>query len=125
MSFEKLLDPTGKGKKEFDTMLEMLASSPRPKTDYSQLTSFQFLGLRVFRRILEIQTSYMLLLRSSVAMHRRGWQADQIAAQTTEKGELSLILQWTRDAQPKQLYEGKTARRLTVRLSAARYWRRH
>jgi hypothetical protein len=47
MSFEKLLDPMGKGKKEFDTMLEMLASSPRPKTDYQ--SAYQFSVSRIAR----------------------------------------------------------------------------
>ena len=105
VSFEKLLDPTGKRKKEFDSIIQTLALSPRPKADYSQLEHVQFLGLRFFRRILEIQTAYMLLSGSSLAMRRRGWQAAQIIAQTTEKGELSLILQWSRDAEPQQLYE--------------------
>ncbi len=103
MSFEKSLDSTGTKKKEFAEILDIVAASPRPKTDYEWLSPVDFLGLDFLRRVLEVQTSYMLLLRSSAVMFRRGWQPAPIA----EKGYLSLpeILEWSQSVGMRELYE--------------------
>jgi len=103
LSFEKLLDPTGAKKKEFAKILDIVASAPRPKTDYRTLSHIDFLGLRFLRRAWEIQTSYMLLLRSFAAMCGLGWQPSQIADK--DHPSLSETPDWSQDAGLKELYQ--------------------
>jgi hypothetical protein len=70
LSFEKLLDPTGKKRKEFDELVNDLASLP-PKADYSKIGDVDFLAVGFLRRLLEIQASYMVLFRSFAAMYKQ------------------------------------------------------
>ncbi len=103
MGYQKLLDPNGAKQKQFDRIIDFLAKTPRPKTDYRWLSHVDFLSLHYLRRIFDIQTSYMLLLRISAAMYRRGYMAEPMA----RNGYLSLpeILRWSRCIGTRELYE--------------------
>jgi len=107
MGFAEQLDPNGNKRKQFDGIIGFLAEAPRPKTDYRWLSHVDFLGIDFLHRVLEIQTSYMLLLRSFAAMYGRGWQPSPIA----EKGYLSLpeILEWSHSVGMRELYEAYCA----------------
>jgi hypothetical protein len=103
VNFQQRLDPNGSKRRQFDKIIEIVVKGQRPKTDYRWLSHVDFLGLDFLRRILEIQTSYMLLLRSFAAMYRRGFMAEPVAT----KGYLSLqeLFEWSRTVGMKELYE--------------------
>jgi hypothetical protein len=105
MSFENLLDPTGKRKGEFDAILDFLTQSPqRPKRDYAKLSNADFLATDFLSGIREIQCSFMLLFRSFVSVYQRFKGVPEPIARN---GYLSLakIMEWNRSAGPQRLYE--------------------
>jgi hypothetical protein len=101
--FQQRLDPKGNKLRQFSGIIDSLAVAPRPKTDYRLLSHVDFLGLDFLRRLLEIQTSYMLLFRSFAAMYRRRYIAEPMAKK--EYLSLAEILEWSRSAGPRKLYE--------------------
>jgi hypothetical protein len=104
VSFEKLLDPTGKRKGEFDAIFDFLTQSQRPKRDYAKLSNADFLATDFLSGIREIQCSFMLLFRSFVPVYQRFKGVPEPIARN---GYLSLaaIMEWNRSAGPQRLYE--------------------
>src|SRR5262245_51906815 len=103
MEFQEWLDPHGNKRKQFDRIIDFLATTPRPKTNYRLLSHVDFLGLDFLRHIFEVQTSYMLLFRSFVVMYQhRGYEPEPMM-----KGYLSRteILEWNRKLGIRELYE--------------------
>ena len=112
MGFQELLDPHGNKRKRFDKLIDLVAKAPRPKTDYRFLSHVDFLGLDFLRRLLEIQTSYMLLLRSFAAIYSMKFVRNDSTVRflpepIATKGKLSLeeILTWSRRVGTKEMYE--------------------
>jgi hypothetical protein len=103
MGFQEQLDPNGSKRRQFERTVELVAERPRPKGDYRSMNDTDFLAIDFLGRILEIQTSYMLLLRSFAALRQRGYIAEPVA----QKGYLSFaeIVAWNHEVQPKELYE--------------------
>ncbi|TAK06100.1 hypothetical protein EPO44_05805 [bacterium] len=104
MDLNKFFDPTGEREKEFDRIWDTIAGAPKPKTDYSKLSHPDFIRLHFLRRLLEIQASFMAILRSAANMYR---VFKVVPAQIKEHAELSLeeIMQWAQALTPKVLYE--------------------
>jgi len=112
MGFQELLDPHRNKRRRFDKIIDLVAKAQRPKTNYRFLSHVDLLGLDFLRRILEIQTSYMLLLRSFAAIYSMKFVTKDSTARflpepIAARGELSLeeIMNWSRRVETKELYE--------------------
>jgi hypothetical protein len=112
MGFQELLDPHGNKRRRFDKLIDLVANAQRPKTDYRWLSHVDFLGLDFLRRLLDIQTSYMLLLRSFAAIYSMKFVGKNSTVRylpdpIATKGHLSLeeILDWSHRVGTKEMYQ--------------------